>query len=302
MLDAAIKVIGAQQKYWPLSDRSIHYNLLNSPPLRHAGKADSHYRNNIDCYKDLCDLLTRARLTGEIPFAAIADPTRPVVIWDVFAEVGGFIHRDLQRFLGGYHRNLQQSQPVHIEIVGEKNTIAGSIKGIAAEYCIPYTLGRGYSSLDPRHRLYQRFKKSGKHKLVLLILSDFDPEGEDIAHSFARSMRDDFGVQSVHAKKVCLTHEQVLERNIPKTFDIKKSTSRYRKFAARYGDRAHELEALSPQERARLLEEAILEVMDVEASNAEVDAEAEDAAKLQGLREAVGPLLMSVLSGEGGLR
>ena len=27
-----------------------------------------------------------------------------------------------------------------------------------------------------------------------MVLSDFDPEGEDIAHSFARSMRDDFGI------------------------------------------------------------------------------------------------------------
>ncbi len=29
----------------------------------------------------------------------------------------------------------------------------------------------------------QRFWQSGKEKLVVLILTDFDPEGEDIAHS-----------------------------------------------------------------------------------------------------------------------
>jgi hypothetical protein len=295
MLEAAIKVIESQRDYWPLSDRSIHYDLLNDPPLRHASKPDSRYRNNPECYQDLCDLLTRARLAGEIPFAAIADPTRPVEIWDAFGDVGSFVQRDLDWFLGGYRRNLQQSQPIHIKIVGEKNTIAGSIRGVAQEYCIPYILGRGYSSLDPRQQLYQRFKRTGRDTLVLLILSDFDPEGEDIAHSFARSMRDDFGVRNIHAKKVCFTYEHTLKRNIPQTFDIKESSSRYRKHAAKYGNRAHELEALAPQERARLLEEAILEVMDIEAFN----AEAEDAAKLQGLREAVGPLLMTALQGGG---
>jgi hypothetical protein len=300
MLMAVKNIISRRRKYWPLSDRSIHYDLLNDPPLRHAKKPDSVYQNKRESYQDLCDLLTRARITGAIPFAAIADPTRPVVTWDVFSDVGGFVQRELDWFLDGYQRNLQRSQPNHIEIVGEKNTIEGSIRAVAQEYCIPYTLGRGYSSLDPRHQLYQRYKKSGKDKLVLLILSDFDAEGEDIAHSFARSMRDDFGIAKIHALKVCLTYDQVLERDIPQTFDIKKSSARYKRFAAKYGDRAHEIEALEPDERAQLLEEAILEVMDVDAYNAEVDAEAEDAARLEVLREAVGPMLMKALN-EGGL-
>jgi hypothetical protein len=37
------------------------------------------------------------------------------------------------------------------------------------------------------------------------VLSDFDSEGEDIPHRFARSLRDDFGVQNVVAMKVALT-------------------------------------------------------------------------------------------------
>src|SRR5262249_21227967 len=163
--------------------------------------------------------------------------TRTVAVWSVDREFGGFIKKELDGFLKGYFRDYQQSQPNHIEIVGEKNTIEGSIRNVAMEHCIPYTLGRGYCSLDPRHKMYERFRKSGKDKLIVLILSDFDPEGEDIAHSFARSMRDDFQVRNVMAKKVCLTHEQVLERDIPQTFDIKKGSSRYRRFAAKYGDR-----------------------------------------------------------------
>lgn len=297
MLAAVRRIISEQRQFWPLSDRSIHYDLLNDPPLRHANKPDSRYQNSPRCYKDLCDLLTRARLAGEVPFEAIADPTRTVCNWKLDRGVGTFLRRQMDQFLTGYYRDLQASQPNHIEIVGEKNTIAGSIRDVAMEFCIPYTLGRGYCSLDPRHQMAKRYRASGKSQLIVLILSDFDPEGEDIAHSFTRSMRDDFCINDVVAVKVCLTHEQVMERDLPQTFDIKKTSSRYKRFARKYGNRAHELEALSPDERSRLLEEAILDVLDLEAYNAEVDAEKQDAAKLDALRGRAIGSLADVLSG-----
>jgi hypothetical protein len=72
-LDAAKRVIVDRRDYWPLSDRQIHYALLNDPPLRHAGKRASRYQNDRCSYKDLTDLLTRARLAGLISWAAIDD-------------------------------------------------------------------------------------------------------------------------------------------------------------------------------------------------------------------------------------
>jgi hypothetical protein len=284
MLDAAVRIINEQKDYWPLSDRQIHYEMLNNPPMRNTGDRGLRYKNNQKSYKDLCDLLTRARLSGKIPFDAIADPTRPFVSWELHREVGGFLRGQLDGFLTGYSRDLMQSQPNHIEIVGEKNTVAGSIRSVAMEYCLPYTLGRGYCSLDPRAQMSKRFRASGKANLIVLILADFDPEGEDIADSFARSMRDDFNIKGVRAKKVCLTYDQVRERNLPKNYEIKTTSPRYKKFAAQYGDRAHELEALSSAERSSLLREAINSVIDVDAYNAEVDSEKEDAANLARLR------------------
>jgi hypothetical protein len=294
-LIAARGIVRARRNYWPLFDRSIHYDLLNDPPLRHTKKPDSRYENTRTCYKDVCDLLTRARLAGLIPFAAIEDPTRTVCSWDLHRSVSGFIGDQLDGFLNGYWRDLQQSQPNHIEIVGEKNTIEGSVRPVSARFCIPYTLGRGYCSLDPRRQMHERYKAIGKERLIILIMSDFDPDGEEIAASFARSMRDDFGVTRVDAKKVCLTYEQVLERDLPQTFDIKKTSPRYKKFAARYGDRAHELEALPPEERSRLLTAAIDEVIETEAFNRELDAERQDATRLEALRIGLGPILMDAL-------
>ena len=56
---------------------------------------------------------------------------------------------------------------------------------MAAEYCIPPTIGCGYCSLPPRAAIDDRYRKSGKTKLILLIVFDFDPDGEEIAQLIA---------------------------------------------------------------------------------------------------------------------
>lgn len=310
MLNKVIEIVRSQRAYWPISDRTVHYELLNDPPMRCHRKDSRRYANDRDSYQDLTDVLTRARLFGDIPFDAIEDQTRTVRTWDTVKGVESFVGRELDEFLKNYWRDLQQSQPHHVEIVIEKLTVEGSVTNVAAGFCIPYTVGRGFCSLDPRYKMLQRFEKSGKDKLVVLIMSDFDPEGEEICMSFARSMRDDFGVTGILPKKVCLTHEQVLEKNLQnwvpakkgnekeKGSRKKKGSSNFDKFFAKTGnDHAFELEALPSAERSRLLREAILSVLDNDAYNAEVEAEAQDAAKLRGLRDAVGPLLMKALRG-----
>lgn len=296
MLEAIKKIVFEQKRHWPLSDRSIHYDLLNNPPLKHTtSKKKERYKNDRNSYSNLTDMLTRMRTEGHIPFEAIADPTRTVNEWsNTHRSVGTFIGGELENFLQGYWRDLQQSQPNHIEIVGEKNTIASSIHHVAARYCIPYTISRGYCSITPRYAIAQRFKASGKNRLILLFMSDFDPEGEDIASSFVASMGEDFGLHGIVAKKVCLTYEQAVERNLPRTYEIKKTSSRYEAHAKQYGDRAHELESLSADERSRLLSEAIEGVMDIDAFNKECEAEEQDAARLAGYRKAALPLLQDL--------
>jgi hypothetical protein len=290
-LDAVRRVVEDRRDFWPLSDRQIHYALLNDPPLIHASKPDSRYANDDRSYKAVIDLLSRARLEGSVPWRAIADPTRPVVTWTVHQETGAFFREQLNDFLKGYYRDLMQSQLNHVEIIGEKNTIESVVRSVAPDYCIPYTIGRGYCSLPPRHQMAQRFRRSGKQKLILLALSDFDPEGEDIAHSFARSLRDDFGIVGVEAIKVALTAEQVADMGLPPIMKAKKDSSRYQGFVDRYGDDVFELEAIPPDRLQSILSNAIDAVIDVKAFNAEVDAEKRDAAHLDGVRRHVHDML-----------
>jgi hypothetical protein len=289
MLNAVARILDENREYWPLTDRQVHYYLLNNPPLIHASKPDSTYRNHLKCYKSLTDLLTRARLEGHVPWAAISDATRPVTVWDVHDNPAGFISREIEEFLKGYSRNLLQSQPNHIEVIGEKNTIMNVIRPICMNYCVPYSIGRGYCSLDPRAKLVRRFTQSGKEKLVLLALSDFDPDGEEIAHSFARSLRDDFCIDEgrIIPVKVALSLEQVEELALPPIMTAKEGSANYDRFVEAYGAQVHELEAAPPGELQRFLSEAIHAVLDVELYNAEVEAERRDASYLAAARSSL---------------
>ena len=87
-LDAILKIMTEWREYWPLSDRRIHYPLLNAPPLKHAKKPDSVYRNDKASYNALTELLTRARLAGIIPMESISDETRPICVFEVYADPG----------------------------------------------------------------------------------------------------------------------------------------------------------------------------------------------------------------------
>jgi len=243
----------------------------------------------------------RARLAGIIPMEAIDDETRPFVVWNVHTDPQGFIRDEMDGFLKGFYRNLMQSQPNHIEIVGEKLTVQSVLKPVAMEYCIPVTTGRGFASLPVRFKMAERYEKSGKDKLVLLIASDHDPDGEEIAHSFARSMRDDFGIDDVEAVKAALTAEQVEEYELPRdNLTAKKGSANYKRFAAEYGDSAFELEAIEPEQLQAALRNAIDSVIDVAAFNHELDQEKQDAAFLAGTRRTVHGVLGDTLSDFGG--
>ena len=162
-LDAIRAVLDDLEGFWPLTDRQIHYALLNDPPLIHASKAESVYQNTLQSYKALCELLTRARIAGKFPFNCIHDPTRPLETWNVHAHVGLFIRREMDGLLKGDYRNPQQSQPNHIEIIGEKNKIQSIIEPVAMDFYIPLTIGRGYCSRPPRYEMAQRFRRTSRN-------------------------------------------------------------------------------------------------------------------------------------------
>ena len=282
LLNAIRDIIADREDFWPLSDRQIHYALLNDPPLIHASKPKSLYQNDRKSYRALTDLLTRARVEGLIQMEVIVDETRPVITWRTRRDPQAFLRQELTGMFKEYWRDLMQSQPNHVEIVGEKNTILGIIRPVAAAYRIPLTIMRGFSSLRPRWEIARRFRKSGKQKLVLIVLTDFDPDGQEIAQSVARSIRDDFEVGRIEPIRAAITPEQIEEYDLKASpTKAKTGSANYEKFASEYGDDCYELEALDPEDLQEVLRETINAAIDIPKFNAEADQEKEDAQFLQ---------------------
>jgi hypothetical protein len=280
ILDAALKIIHELEEFWPLSVRQIHYQFLNNPPLKCNGKPEL-YANDRDSYSCLSDVLTRGRLSGEVPWESINDDTRPMCVWTVHPDITPFVRKQFDNFMKGYFRDYLQSQPNHIEIVGEKLTIQGTIRPVAMKYCVPYTIGRGFSSVPPRYEMAKRFRQSGKKGLIVLMVSDMDPDGDEISHSFARSMRDDFKID-IHPIRVAINDDQVSSLNLNSNGKAKAGSKNYDKFKQRHNgnDDVYELEAIPPKKLQDILTKTIEAVLDTNLFNSEVRIEEEEFRKL----------------------
>ena len=288
-LRAVHQIIHEQEEFWPLSLRQIHYQLLNNPPLIHSSKPGSRYRNDPASYHRLVDLVTRARHEGWIDYEVIDDPTRPVTTWDVHPNLSSYYGQQVEDLLCGYSRDLLQSQPNQIELVVEKNTLRNIVSPVAAEFCIPLTIGRGQCSTRPLYNIAERYKKSGKAKLVILAVSDLDPDGDAIAHSLGQRLRDDFNIRDVAVVKTALTMKQITELKLPKKYERAKVNSpNYSRFVNTYRtDFVWELEAVDPKTLQKLIADTIDGVIDRKAYNAEVAQERADAAHNAAVRELV---------------
>ena len=281
-LDAVLSVLREQREYWPLSDRQIHYRLLGEDaPLTHASKPDSRYVNDKASYRKLTDLLARARIDGVVPWEAIEDVTRPVDLHTAFRNPGQFFRQELNNFLKGYWRNRLQSQPNHIEIVAEKLTVHTILQQVAQEHTMPLTISRGMASLPPKKAMHSRYIRSGKKKLILLIVSDLDPAGDAIAEDLVKSFRRDFHIWRIEAYKVALTIDQVSEFDLAPSMEAKDTSPTYAAFVEKYGiTDAYELEAMEPSDLVDTLEAAIDEIIDIDLYNQELAAEEADSAQI----------------------
>jgi hypothetical protein len=298
MLDAIAYVLDeVLAPYLPTSDRKVHYELLNNPPLKNATDPERFYTNIEEDYKDCTDVLTRGRIEGKIPWESIHDETRPCVTWSLWADPRPFIREQVEDFLHGYWRDLLQSQPHHIELLCEKNTVYNIVSGIAGTYCLPVTSGRGFAAVERYHEMTERYRASGKDRLRLLMLTDHDPEGETMVQVAGQTLRDDFHLTKVDVVKVALTAAQVRQYRLPSLVDAKETSSTYRTFVQKYGTAAFELEALSPQLQQDLLRRAIERVMDMAAFRDEQAREQEDTVYVEALRQTCRTALAPALDG-----
>jgi hypothetical protein len=282
-------------KYWPLSVRGVHYALLNYELMRNLLR-QLPYRNDDESYHATSNLITRMRLNVSLPWEAFDDGTRPFKEFRAFPNVRGFVRQEIERLFAGYWRDLLQTQPNHVEVLCEKNTIYHMVLRVTKKYQIPTSSGRGFNSIDPWHDLYERYRASGKQRLIVIVLSDFDPEGEMIPQVGGRTLRDDFGVRYFDIIKAGVTRTQIDNYGLPAQNFAKETSSNHQWFVNRNGgdDTVYELEALEPENMLGDLESVVQSVLDLDLFNREAAIEQEEAAYLAAVRKTAADALQGL--------
>lgn len=286
-----------RREYWPLSCRAVHYALFQHYDFLRSIQDGTKYENDLNSSKATAKLITTMRMMGIVPWEAIADETRPVVEVHPFQDVREFIKREVEAFCCGYWRDLQQSQPNHVEVLCEKNTIFNMVLQVTRPYQIVTSSGRGFGSASWLRGIYQRYRQSKKDRLVMVVLSDFDPSGQEIPQVIGRTMKE-FGLRTFDIVQACVTRDQIAKYNLPSGGNANpKKDKRAPAFILANGcdSRIYELEALEPETMLAELDAVIRGVMDVEAYNHEVEQEEEESAFLRSRQEAAADALKGLL-------
>lgn len=263
------EILVEYEDYLPLTVRQIFYRMVGV----------NDYPKHEKAYRALQNNLNLARRAGMIPFSAIRDDG--VVIkreqWhggteDFWDDVGTQARE--------YRRDRQAGQPVRIELWAEAAGMLPQLAQVANEYSVPVYSAGGYPSVTANRQVAQR--ALNRHvPTVLLHVGDFDPSGASIFKSMAADVaafvEADRVIQTLHveAVRVALTGDQVAEYDLP-TSPAKKSDSR----SAKWKGETCQLEALTPDALAQIVEAAIRDRMDLDWLDYQIRTEAEERTQL----------------------
>ena len=161
--------------------------------------------------------------------------------------------------LKSYRLPRWTGQEHYIELWVEKDALSGVLAPIAAKYHITLMVNRGYSSQSAMYEAGIRFCEHQENICTLFYLGDHDPSGEDMVRDIQDRLTM-FGANLV-VKKIAITMDQVRQYNPPPN-PAKQTDTRAAAYIAKYGDSSWEVDALPPDVLHKLIEKAILEVLE----------------------------------------
>jgi hypothetical protein len=271
----------------PTSGRSIHYKLLAKNVRTSARKSGYLYGTRPGSSALLSKLLTDARSAGLINHDDLDDGTRPSAHFAPSGTLGRYVQQTLEDLFSNYFSDLHADQANHVELLVEKNTIFPLIRRhVAYPLRVPITSLRGYGSFPAARDVAGRFERSGKDQLIVVYVSDLDPEGLDMPASWKKYLQHEFGIEA-KVFRAAVTPEQVKRFHLPADADVKLSSSRAAKFIEVYGNQCWELDSMPEQWLVDEVTRGVQAALDVDALNRAFAREKEDDVKLARLQAAV---------------
>src|SRR5215469_6654256 len=117
LAQSAIELLEAEK---PMTLRQLFYRLISAGELTNS-KAE---------YQRLGGVMTRVRESGDVPLSWLVDHTRATLkpsSWTGLADFADTVRQ-------AYRKDFWASLPHHVEILVEKDAVAGTIQPVTDEY------------------------------------------------------------------------------------------------------------------------------------------------------------------------
>lgn len=223
---------------WPMTCRQVFYQAVSAGIIE---KTEGEYKNTV------IRLLGEMRRSGDLPYRWIADNTR----WMRKPTTHDSIEAALHNAAISYRRSLWRDQPDYVELWSEKDTLAGSLYQITAEWDIPLMVTKGYPSITYLYEAAENIADQGK-PTTIYYCGDHDPSGQDIE----RFAREQLAIMAPDAhidfRRLAVLPDQIEEYQLPLR-PTKKTDSRSKGFEGG----SVELDAIAPRELRRIVRAAI---------------------------------------------
>lgn len=221
-------------------------------------------------YKRLGGIINDARLAGLIDWASIEDRTRFLRQIQTYSDPA----EKVRAAASGYYEDVWASQDTYVEVWIEKDALVGVIENTCNQWRVPYFPCRGYNSQSEQYEAGKRLaaqRAIGK-RVQIFHLGDHDPSGLDMTSDNRDRLRMFAEDEDVLLTRLALNMNQVRRYNPPPN-PAKDTDSRFADYRANYGDDCWELDALSPEVIAELVNSAIKGVVLIPTYNAAIKRE-----------------------------
>ncbi len=253
------RVLEEYRDYLPMTNRQIFYRLVGA----------FGYPKTERGYANLCEYLSRARRAGVIPFEHIRDDGISVMASECYADEDCFYSR-VRRLGESYTVDKLARQRVAVRVYCEAAGLLPQIARVGGRYSVPVYSCSGFDSLTAKHELAREraesFTYEGK-KTAVIHLGDFDPSGvsifesmtEDVSAFVSEDIAHKDPGEVVFFERAALTSGQVDAFDL-ETAPAKKTDSR----SAKWEGETCQLEALTPDQLARIVERSITRFLDLD--------------------------------------
>jgi len=245
--------------------------------------------NTKQAYKTLSVVLAKLRYENKFPAYLITDVTRISEDLEKFEKFAKElseeeIKQEIERIIASYSSysiNPWSDQPNRIIVCIEKEALYNLTKTWIKELKVNGTdIGiynlrclKGFDSATDIISLSRQVNslKNRGFNPIILIISDFDPSGEEIYNDFKNRIIELSGIKDLIVEKIMVTKEQIQQFNLPSAPESADEIAklrrdpRYKKFVEVHGLMRVETDALYslyPDKAKEILHNAILKYFD----------------------------------------